>query len=154
MLGQAFKRMASLNAKTEAILIRTTSSEDPAYNTALSKLHDLVAAPWSQQVIAAEAMKFDFQFLGTVYTFWRKVISQRATKQDKKAKKTKLKLDLSRFESLEKPKRSSRIRDEVITYDEDIIQSCVVRGAFQGDLVKGEQCEVKQEPAEVVDDED
>ena len=153
VLGQAFKRMASLNAKTEAILIRTTSSEDPAYNTALSKLHDLVAAPWSQQVIAAEAMKFDFQFLGTVYTFWRKVISQRAIKQDKKAKKTKLKLDLSRIESLEKPKRSSRIRDEVITYDEDIIQSCVVRGAFQGSDVKGE-CEVKQEPAEEVDEAD
>ena len=78
MLTQAFARLSNLYRKTEAILSKTTSSEDPTYNTALARLQSLVSAPWSQQVIAAEAMKFDFQFLSTVYTFWRKVISQKA----------------------------------------------------------------------------
>ena len=78
VLTQAFARLSNLYRKTEAILSKTTSSVDPIYNTALARLQSLVSAPWSQQVIAAEAMKFDFQFLSTDYTFWRKVISQKA----------------------------------------------------------------------------
>jgi len=53
-----------------------------------------------------------------------------------------LKLDPSSFESLDRPKRSSRRRDEVITYDEDIMQNCVTRG-------NRNMHDVKQEPVEL-----
>ena len=142
VLQQTFERMTTIAKKSGAILTRTSNSEDQSYNTALAKLQSLVAAPWTQQVIAAEAMKFDFQFLGTVHTFWKKVISSRANRPEKKARKTKLKLDPSSFESLDRPKRSSRRRDEVITYDEDIMQNCVTRG-------NRNMHDVKQEPVEL-----
>ena len=140
VLQQTFERMTTIAKKSDAILTRTSNSEDQSYNLALAKLQSLVAAPWTQQVTAAEAMKFDFQFLGTVHTFWKRVISSRANRPEKKARKTKLKLDPSTFESIDRPKRSSRRRDEVITYDEDIMQNCVTRGNRQYD--------VKQEPVE------
>ena len=136
VLAAAFERLAGLHRKTEAILSRTGTSEDAAYNTALARLQELVAAPWSQQVIAAEAMAFHFTFLATVYTFWRKVISSRACKPDRKTRKTKLKLDPSTF-AFDTPKRSSRRRDEVITYDEDVLQNCDLKTGLQ---------EVKLEP--------
>ena len=150
VLKQALERMTSLLRKTEAILGRTTNSEDPSYNSALAKLQSLVAAPWSQQVIAVEAMKFDFQFLGTIYSFWRKVIASRARKPIN-PRKTKLRLDPALFTNSEQPKRSSRRRDEVITYDEDVIQTCVLRTSQHVD-VKQEVMELKQEPMEEVEE--
>ena len=77
LLGEAFSRLTSLYSKTEHILNTIDATEDAMYNAAIVRLNSLVTAPWNQQIIAAEAMKFDFDFLNHVYNFWKKVIAKR-----------------------------------------------------------------------------
>eukprot|EP00092_Neocalanus_flemingeri_P047278 GFUD01053538.1.p1 GENE.GFUD01053538.1~~GFUD01053538.1.p1 ORF type:complete len:696 (-),score=198.14 GFUD01053538.1:62-2122(-) len=127
VLFQAFSKLGALYKKIENILTSTETTDDIIYNVALVRLKTLISAPWNQQVIAAEAMKYDFDFLGHVYSFWKKVISQRSLKPDKKVKKiTKMKTPTS-FDTFGRPKRSRRRRNDVVTYDEDVMQNCVIK---------------------------
>ena len=105
----------------------TETTDDIIYNVSIVRLKTLISAPWNQQVIAAEAMKYDFDFLGHVYSFWKKVISQRSSKPEKKVKKiTKMKPPTA-FDNFGRPKRSRRRRNDVVTYDEDVMQNCVIK---------------------------
>jgi len=127
VLFQAFSKLGALYKKIENILTSTETTDDIIYNVSLVRLKTLIAAPWNQQVIAAEAMKYDFDFLGHVYSFWKKVISQRSSKPEKKVKKTTKTKIPTTFDTFGRPKRSRRRRNDVVTYDEDVMQNCVIK---------------------------
>jgi len=132
VLFQAFTKLDALYKKIENILTSTETTDDIIYNVSIVRLKTLISAPWNQQVIAAEAMKYDFDFLGHVYSFWKKVITQRPPKQEKKVKKisqsstTKVKPPTA-WDNFGRPKRSRRRRNDVVTYDEDVMQNCVIK---------------------------
>ena len=131
VLSEAFSKLESLYKKIEKILTSTESTDDLAYNVAIVRLKTLISAPWNQQVIAAEAMQFDFDFLHQVYTFWKKVICQRNKPEKKPKKLLKMKpLPVSAsdtFDTFGRPKRSRRKRNDVVTYDEDVMQNCNIK---------------------------
>jgi len=143
VLFQAFTKLDALYKKIENILTSTETTDDIIYNVSIVRLKTLISAPWNQQVIAAEAMKYDFDFLGHVYSFWKKVITQRPPKQDKKIKKispptvSKAKPPTA-WDNFGRPKRSRRRRNDVVTYDEDVMQNCVIKS----------ETNVKMEPEE------
>jgi len=143
VLFQAFTKLDALYKKIENILTSTETTDDIIYNVSIVRLKTLISAPWNQQVIAAEAMKYDFDFLGHVYSFWKKVITQRPPKQDKKVKKitpptaSKAKPPTA-WDNFGRPKRSRRRRNDVVTYDEDVMQNCVIKS----------ETNVKMEPEE------
>lgn len=128
VLFQAFSKLDALYKKIEDILTSTETTDDIIYNVSIVRLKTLISAPWNQQVIAAEAMKYDFDFLGHVYTFWKKVISQRSNKPEKKVKKNAKPIKPpTAFDNFGRPKRSRRRRNDVVTYDEDVMQNCVIK---------------------------
>jgi len=126
VLFQAFTKLDALYKKIENILTSTETTDDIIYNVSIVRLKTLISAPWNQQVIAAEAMKYDFDFLGHVYSFWKKVITQRPSKPVKVKKITKTKPPTA-FDNFGRPKRSRRRRNDVVTYDEDVMQNCVIK---------------------------
>ena len=139
VLSEAFSRLASLYTKIDHIIESVETTEDVGYNVAVARFKTLISAPWNQQVIAAEAMKFDFDFLNEVYTFWKRVIARR-NKPEKKPKKT-LKMKPSAaakaadtYDIFGRPKRSTRRRNEMVTYDEDIMQDCNIRPAGEEEV--------------------
>ena len=125
ILKEFFKKLAALYAKTEHILDSIGCTEDYVYNESVDKLRTIVSASWSQQVIEAETLNFDFEFLTHVYSFWKKVIAKR-NKPEKKPKKP-VKLKPLPPMKISAPKRSSRRRNEMVTYDEDIMQDCNIK---------------------------
>ena len=107
--------------------------KDEVYNEAVTSLRTLVTSPWSQQVLAAEAMSFDFEFLHHVYNFWKRVIAKRNKPEKKPKKPLRIKPlppmeAADTYDSYGRPKRSTerstRRRNEMVTYDEDIMQDC------------------------------
>jgi len=78
-------------------------------------------------------MKYDFEFLTHVYTFWKRVISKR-NKPEKKPKKP-IKLKPLPPMKISTPKRSSRRRNEMITYDEEIMQDCKIKSTVEQSFV-------------------
>ena len=138
LLGEAFSRLTSLYSKTEHILNTIDATEDAMYNAAIVRLNSLVTAPWNQQIIAAEAMKFDFDFLNHVYNFWKKVIAKRNKPEKKPKKPLKIKplppmKIADTYDIFGRPKRSSRRRNEMVTYDEDIMQDCNIKTRVEGE---------------------
>ena len=83
-------------------------------------------------MIAAEAIKFDFEFLTHVYNFWKKVIAKRNKPEKKPKKPLKVKplppmKVADTYDIFGRPKRSTRRRNEMVTYDEDIMQDCNIK---------------------------
>ena len=132
VLTEAFTRLASLYSKIDHIIGSVETTDDVVYNVAVAKFKSLVSSPWNQQVIAAEAMKFDFEFLNEVYTFWKKVIARRNKPEKKPKKPLKIKplpptKAADTYDIFGRPKRSTRRRNEMVTYDEDIMQDCNIK---------------------------
>ena len=132
VLSEAFARLGSLYTKIDHIIESVETTEDVGYNVAVARFKTLISAPWNQQVIAAEAMKFDFDFLNEVYTFWKRVIARRNKPEKKPKKPLKIKpLPAAKaadtYDIFGRPKRSTRRRNEMVTYDEDIMQDCNIK---------------------------
>ena len=122
MLREIFSRLTALYSKIEHILASVTS-DDQEYNAAVAKMTSLVIAPWNQQVIESEGMKFNFEFLTQVFNFWKRVIAKR-NKPEKKPKKP---IKMKPLPTMKPSSRSSRRRNEMVTYDEDIMQDCNIK---------------------------
>ena len=120
LLRQIFSKLTALYSKIEPILTSVDATEDREYNAAVAQMTSLVIAPWNKQVIEAERMKFDFEFLNQVFNFWKKVI----TKRNKPEKKPKKPMKMKPLPHIKPSSRSSRRRNEMVTYDEDIMQDC------------------------------
>jgi len=138
ILNEAFTKLTSLYTKTEHIINGFESAEDQVYNVSVTKLKSLVTAPWNQQVIAAEAMKFEFDFINNVYTFWRRVIAKRNKPEKKPKKPLKVKplpamKPSDTYDIFGRPKRSTRRRNEMVTYDEDVMQECQIKSKVKGE---------------------
>ena len=134
VLSEAFGRLGSLYTKIDHIIESVETTEDVGYNVAVARFKTLISAPWNQQVIAAEAMKFDFDFLNEVYTFWKRVIARRNKPEKKPKKPLKIKplppaKAADTYDIFGRPKRSTRRRNEMVTYDEDIMQDCNIKPA-------------------------
>ena len=83
-------------------------------------------------------MKFDFDFLNHVYNFWKKVIAKRNKPEKKPKKPLKIKplppmKIADTYDIFGRPKRSSRRRNEMVTYDEDIMQDCNIKTRVEGE---------------------
>ena len=122
LLKEIFSKLTTLYSKIEHILVNV-STDDQEYNAAVAQMTSLAIAPWNQQVIEAEGMKFDFEFLTQVFNFWKKIIAKR-NKPEKKPKKP---IKMKPLPSTKPSSRSSRRRNEMVTYDEDIMQDCNLR---------------------------
>ena len=122
LLQEIFSKLTTLYSKIEHILVNV-STDDQEYNAAVTQMTSLVIAPWNQQVIEAEGMNFDFEFLTQVFNFWKKVIAKR-NKPEKKPKKP---IKMKPLPSMKPSSRSSRRRNEMVTYDEDIMQDCNIK---------------------------
>ena len=122
LLKEIFSKLTSLYSKIEHILANVTT-DDQDYNVAVTQMTSLVIAPWNQQVIEAEGMKFNFEFLTQVFNFWKKVIAKR-NKPEKKPKKP---IKIKPLPTMKPSSRSSRKRNEMVTYDEDIMQDCNIK---------------------------
>ena len=122
LLKEIFSKLVSLYSKIEHILANVTT-DDQDYNAAVTQMTSLVIAPWNQQVIEAEGMKFNFEFLTLVFNFWKKVIAKR-NKPEKKPKKP---IKMKPLPTMKPSSRSSRRRNEMVTYDEDIMQDCNIK---------------------------
>ena len=122
LLREIFSKLTTLYSKFEHILANVTT-DDRDYNAAVAQMTSLVIAPWNQQVIEAEGMKFNFEFLTQVFNFWKKVIAKR-NKPEKKPKKP---IKMKPLPTMKPSARSSRRRNEMVTYDEDIMQDCNIK---------------------------
>lgn len=122
LLKEIFSKLTTLYSKIEHILANVTT-DDQDYNAAVTQMTSLVIAPWNQQVIEAEGMKFNFEFLTLVFNFWKKVIAKR-NKPEKKPKKP---IKMKPLPTMKPSSRSSRRRNEMVTYDEDIMQDCNIK---------------------------
>jgi len=132
ILREFYSKLTNLYSKTEHILNRIEATEDSVYNDSILKMKTLVAASWNEQVLEAENMKFNFEFLAHVYSFWKKVIAKRNKPEKKQKKPIKLKplppmKASDTYDIFGRPKRSSRRRNEMVTYDEDIMQDCNIK---------------------------
>ena len=122
LLREIFSKLTTLYSKIEHILANV-ATDDRDYNAAVAQMTSLVIAPWNQQVIEAEGMKFNFEFLTQVFNFWKKVIAKR-NKPEKKPKKP---IKMKPLPTMKPSARSSRRRNEMVTYDEDIMQDCNIK---------------------------
>jgi len=152
VLHKILSRLSPLFQRTEDIWRRTMESEDGTYNASIARLQEIAESSWEQQVIAAEAMKYDFGFLSAIWSFWKKIVcAEKAARQEKEKKKPgrKPKAKPTTEKDTGPPKRSGRLRNSVVTYDEDVLEHCVTSGVGKTNNVPPDATMIKSEPGDL-----
>ena len=70
VLTEMLSKLTGLVNLLQNIIVNTENSTDKTYNMSVTQLKTLIGLPWKQQVLAIEAMAFEFDFLEKFQSFW------------------------------------------------------------------------------------